>query len=116
MSLIYSVGAALAILAFLFFSHLLRTFGNVKLVLALSLIDIASLVTIGLTEHGAVMAVAFVLLFTVRPLIFLSIDIFSENLMGGDESSTGSKRGLTLSLMSIATTIAPLVMGLIVSY
>ena len=115
-AVIYSIGAGLSILAFLFFSRLLRAFGNVKLVLALSLIDIATLITIGVTEHNTVMAVAFVLLFTVRPLIFLSIDIFSESLMGGDESSTGSRRGLTLSLMSIATVVAPMVMSLIVNY
>ncbi len=49
----------------------------------------------------------------VNPLLYLNIDIFSEALIGKKESSTGSKRGLTLGLMAIAAVLAPLAMSII---
>ncbi len=113
---IFSISSALAVLAFLFFTRALHAFGNISLILALALIDIIFLLIIGITDHQETMMVAFVLFLVVNPLIFLGIDVFFESLIGGDESSTGSKRGLALSLMSIASVLAPLTMSSIVEY
>jgi len=111
---LYTIGSALAVIAFLFFSHALRAVGNVRLSLMLAIIDIASLITLGMAESSATAIVAFVIFITINPLLYLNIDIFSEAIIGTDESGTGSKRGLTLALMSISATLAPLAMGLIV--
>jgi len=111
---LYTIGSALAVIAFLFFSHALRVVGNVKLSIILAIIDIASLVTMGAAESSATAIVAFVVFLTINPLLYLNIDIFSESIIGTNESGTGSKRGLTLALMSISATLAPLAMGLIV--
>lgn len=111
---LYTIGSALAVIAFLFFSHALRAVGNVRLSLIFALIDIASLITLGMAESSATAIVAFVIFITINPLLYLNIDIFSEAIIGTDESDTGSKRGLTLTLMSISATLAPLTMGLIV--
>ena len=111
---LYTIGSALAVLAFLFFSHALRAIGNVKLTLFLAIIDIISLVVMGAAESSATVIVAFVVFLTINPLLYLNIDIFSESIIGTDESGTGSKRGLTLGLMSISAALAPLAMGLIV--
>lgn len=110
---LFSIGSALAVIAFLFFTHALRITGNVLLTLILALIDIISLVVLGFADTAAVAITAFVLFLVVNPLIYLNIDIFSETIIGKDESSTGSKRGLALTLMSVAAVAAPIVMAVI---
>jgi MFS family permease len=52
----------------------------------------------------------------LNPLIYLVIDIFSETLIGQSEGSTGTKRGLALSLMSVAAVFAPLSMGYLMDH
>lgn len=110
---LFSIGSAIAVIAFLFFSHALRAVGNVRLTVYLALIDMVLLLILGITDSAAIAITTFVLLVVVKPLLYLNIDIFSETLIGSDESSTGSKRGLTLTLMSLAAVVSPLVMALI---
>ncbi len=111
---LYTIGSAVGVLAFLFFSHALKVVGNVKLTLVLAIINGLSLLTLGLVDDRATAILAFVAFLIVNPLLYLNIDIFSETLIGKKENSTGHKRGLTLGLMSIAGVIAPLVMGIMV--
>lgn len=111
---LFSIGSAIAVIAFLFFAHALRAIGNVKLTLVLSLLNILALVVMGATHQAATAIVAFVLFLIINPLLYLSIDIFAETIIGNDESATGRKRGLTLTLMSIAAVLAPFTMALIV--
>ncbi len=111
---LYTIGSSLAVLSFLFISRVLRRIGNVKLTLFLAILEIGTLLTLGLTTNSATAIVAFVLFMALNPLLYLSIDIFSESLIGNNEESTGSKRGLTLALMSLSAVIAPLVLAFIV--
>lgn len=111
---LYTIASSLAVFSFLFISRVLRKIGNVRLTIYLALAEIASLLTLGLTDSSATAIVAFVAFMTLNPLIYLSIDIFSESLIGNNEESTGSKRGLTLTLMSLAAMGGPLTLGLIV--
>ena len=111
---LYTIGSALAVFSFLFISRVLRKIGNVRLTLYMAVFEIIALVVLGLTINPATAIVAFVIFITLNPLIYLSIDIFSESLIGNNETSTGSKRGLTLTLMSLAATFAPIALTLIV--
>ena len=111
---LYTIGSALAVLSFLFISRVLRKVGNVNLTVGLVILEITALLTLGITASAATALVALVLFLTVNPLIYLTIDIFSETLIGKNESSTGSKRGLALTLMSVAAVMGPLTMGFIV--
>jgi MFS family permease len=111
---LYTIGSALSVFSFLFVSRILRKIGNVRLTVYLAIAELTALVALGLTTSPATAIVAFVVFMTLNPLIYLSIDIFSESLIGNDEKSTGSKRGLTLTLMSIAAMGGPLALGLIV--
>jgi MFS family permease len=107
---LYALGSALAIGLFLLLTPLLRRFGNTALTSILGSIAIAALICLGL---GIAPLVAFVVFISINPLLYLSIDIFSENTIGEQEDQTGRKRGLTLSLMAIASVFAPLTMGFI---
>lgn len=111
---LYTISSCLSVLAFLFIARVLQQVGNVKLTLWLALFEIASLLILGATTAPAIAIVAFVLYMIINPLLYLTIDIFSETLIGSNETGTGSKRGLTLTLMSTASVLGPLLMGLIV--
>ena len=110
----YTIGSALAVLSFLFISRILRKVGNGPLTLTLALLEIIALLTLAFSSHGPTIIVAFVAFLVLNPLLYLNIDIFSENLIGSNETSTGSKRGLALTLMSIAAVFGPLAVAYIV--
>ena len=111
---LYAISAALAVLSFLFISRVLRLIGNTKLTLWMATLEIISLLMLGFATDPRTAIIAFVIFMTVNPLIYLSIDIFSESLIGDNEGTTGTKRGITLGLMSISAAAAPMTMGLIV--
>jgi MFS family permease len=107
---LYALGSILSIGLFLVLSSLLRKLGNTFLTSLLTTIAITALIALGL---GFMPLVAFVVFMGINPLLYLTIDIFSENTIGENEGQTGQKRGLTLSLMAIASVFAPLAMGVI---
>ena len=111
---VYTISSSISVFAFLFISRILRKLGNVKLTLGLAVAEIIALILIGMSGSAATVIVASVIFLIINPLIYLTIDIFSESLIGKDESGTGSKRGLTLTLMSIASVCAPLAIAIIV--
>ncbi len=111
---LYTIASSLAVFGFLFISRVLRKIGNVKLTLTLAIAEILSLIVLGLTNSPSTAIVAFVVFMTLNPLLYLSIDIFSESLIGNNEETTGSKRGLALALMSLAAMTGPLALSVIV--
>lgn len=111
---LYTIGSCLSILSFLFISRVLQKLGNVKMTLLLASLEVLALCMLGLTTSSATAIIAFVVFLTLNPLLYLTIDIFSERLIGANEKATGSKRGLALTLMSVAAVCGPLAMGMIV--
>ncbi len=112
--MLYTIASSLAIFGFLFLTSVLRRFGNVRLTIWLALLEILALIFVGLAFDPATTIIAFVIFMTINPLIYLNIDIFSETLIGSNENSTGSARGLSLALMSIAAAFAPFLLAIIV--
>ncbi len=109
-SLLYAIGSALSILLFLYFTPLVRRFGNVRLTLLLMALCIGALLCLGLQFYPLI---SFVIFCALNPALYLVIDIYSESRIGEHDGHTGRARGLTLSLMAIASMLAPLVMGAI---
>jgi len=112
--LLYTVGSALAILVFLFISRVLRKVGNTKFTLGIAGAIICALAVMGTSTFPPLIITFFVVLLVAGPLMYMSLDVFSEALIGNNEASTGSKRGLALSLMSVAGASGPLLVALIV--
>ncbi len=108
---LFIIGSSLAVFSFLFISNILRRVGNVRLTVYLALIELIALVTLGLTTEASVAITALVVFLVVNPLLFLSLDIFSETLIGDNEETTGYKRGLALALMSTTGVVGPLLLG-----
>jgi MFS family permease len=111
---LYSVGAGLAILFSLLLPRALRKIGNVALCLLLVMAVSLTQIILGLGMSSESIVVAFVLYMAISPQIYINIDIFLETLIGNEESGTGSKRGLILTLMSVAAFLSPLAMGHII--
>lgn len=111
---LYALGSFGAILVTLLLPHLLRKIGNVPTMILLIISIMITLILIGYVIHPLVTLIAFVLYLVLSPQLFLNIDVFLETLIGDDESSTGSHRGLLLTIGSIAAFFSPLAMGVIV--
>ncbi len=113
-SSLYTIASAFGIIAFLCIPHILKQFGNFRVTLWLSAFEILTLVLLGFTLTPLITIIAFVFFLIINPIIYLNIDIFSESIIGTNEGSTGSKRGLALTLMSLAAVCAPLALSFIV--
>lgn len=113
-SLLYSISAAIAIVCSLLLPRVLRRVGNVLVILNLILLISICLLIIGSAPTPAITIGAFVIFLALSPQVYLNIDIFLETLIGTDEGSTGTKRGLILTIMSAAAFLSPLAMGQII--
>jgi len=110
-SSIYIMSALLTVCAFLIIPKILNRFGNVRTVTALTIIEGAALLAMP-TIHNP-LGITF--LFTVHqiavPLLLFTLDIFMESLTGNCEKSTGGRRGLFLTIMSLTIALSALLSG-----
>lgn len=112
--LLYAAAALLAIVITLLFPTILSRFGNVNTVTILMVLLSLLYVIVGYAPNPPITIVAFILTMAISPQIYLNIDVFLETLIGNNEGTTGSKRGLILALMSLAAFFSPLAMGYII--
>lgn len=112
--LVFAVAAFLSLLLTLFLPKLLNAIGNVNTTILLMCFIIISLVLTGMSINPLITISSFIFFTALSPLIYLNIDIFLESLIGNTEGATGTKRGLVLTLMSLASFLSPLAMGHII--
>lgn len=111
---IYTVGSALSVLIFLFISRVLHRVGSFKLTLFLLIIDFLAVVGMAFSESLRVAVPLFLVHLISVPLIVFNLDVFMEEKIGNNESSTGSSRGLLLMLSSLIGAFSPLVSSLLI--
>lgn len=109
--LLYTTSSALTILAFLFISRVLHKAGNYKLTLFLAVLEFAALIGMATADSLRAAIPLFMIHQAIIPLILFNLDIYMEKMIGGDERTTGGRRGLLLAIMSLASAISPLVAG-----
>lgn len=112
--LVFAAAAFFALIITLFLPRVLNIIGNVNTTLFLMCIMIASLVMTGMAITPWITIASFVAFMAVSPQIYFNIDIFLEALIGNSEGTTGSRRGLILTLMSLAAFFSPLAMGYVI--
>jgi MFS family permease len=112
--LLYAVGAGIAIFLSLTLPRLLRRIGNTATCLLLVTTLSLSLIGMALATHAPLTIIAFIGYLAIAPQIYLNIDVYMEALIGKEEGTTGSRRGLILTLMSTAAFFSPLAMGYII--
>jgi hypothetical protein len=98
----------------LFISRVLRKLGNYYFTLGMLIIEFFALVGMGLATEARVAIPLFLVQQIILPLLIFNIDIFMESLVGEEEGTTGSKRGLMLTISSFVGALAALVAGLLV--
>lgn len=113
-SLLYAAAALLAIIITLLFPIFLNRFGNVNVVITLMILLSLLYILVGFAPNPIITIMAFILSMAISPQIYLNIDVFLETLIGSNEGTTGTKRGLILALMSLAAFFSPLAMGQII--
>ena len=105
---IYIVGSALSVLIFLFVSRVLQRIGNYKLTLFLLLVNCVAVCGMAFASELRVAIPLFLVHIISVPLIVFNLDVFMEEMIGNDEGSTGSHRGLLLTLSSLIGAVSPL--------
>lgn len=111
---IYTVGSALSVLIFLFISRVLHRVGNFKLTLTLLILDLLAVTGMAFSDSLREAIPLFLVHLISVPLIIFNIDVFMEEQIGNNEGTTGSRRGLLLTLTSIIGAVSPLVSSLLI--
>ncbi len=107
----FAIGAVLNIALFMNTSRILRKYGNFKLTLYLSLLEIVILLGIGSIGIPWVVVTLFVLHQALSPVLLYTLDIFLEKF--STAANIGSIRGTYLTMMNIPPVIAPVIVGII---
>jgi hypothetical protein len=111
---VYIIGSALSVLIFLFISRVLHRVGNFKLTLGLLFINMMAVAGMSVADELREAVPLFLVHLISVPLIIFNLDVFMEEQIGNNETSTGSKRGLLLTLASVIGAVSPLLSSLIV--
>lgn len=110
---LFTIGSAITVFVFLFISRVLQKLGNYKLTMALSVLEFFVLIGMGLATSMRVAIPLFVLHQAIGPLLLFNLDVFVESITTSEEK-TGSKRGIMLTVMSLASALAPLGAGYLI--
>lgn len=113
-SILYIVGALITTIIFLFASKLLTKVGNVKLTIILTGIEFATLLGMAFMSNPYTAVFLFIIHQAIVPIFLFNLDLFMEELIGNKEESTGERRGLLLTIMSLTSALASLGMGKLV--
>ncbi len=111
---LYIVSAVLTVLAFLFATPVLSRFGNIRTISVISALEFIALIGMAFSENPYAAVLFFIVHQAVVPLCLFSLDIVMEELIGAKEGTTGEKRGLLLTIMSLTGAVAALGMGKLV--
>ncbi len=111
--LLYAIGSLLSLLLFFHTPTLLKTLGNYKLTIFFGTLEILAVLGMAVAISAPFAIFFFLLHFILMPLLLFNLDIFIEEVIGKNEKKTGSKRGLYLCLLSLATAVGPLLTGLL---
>ncbi len=109
-SLLYIVGSLINIGALLFFTPLLRMFGNDRLLILFSITELGAVLGLAFFDDPALILGAFILHQALPPLILFTLDIFLEGTQH-DETKTGGLRGVFLTVSSLALVLSPLILS-----
>ena len=95
-------------------AQVLRKLGNYRMILALLLLDFVAVVGMAYADSLRVAIPLFLTHIVSVPLIVFSLDVFLEEQIGTNEESTGSKRGLLLTLLSLVGAFSPFISSVLI--
>ncbi|MEX0933545.1 MAG: MFS transporter [Candidatus Paceibacterota bacterium] len=109
--IIFAVASVLTLVALLNLPRILKRFGVYATASSLIVLEIFTLITLGISSFTALTIVAFILhLFLARSL-FYALDILTENLTAPER--TGVIRATLLTVLNTAVLISPLILSVV---
>lgn len=113
-SALYTGSSICTILLFLGISKILNKVGNLHLTVFLTILECFTLISLPFIDSPILIAALFCIHQTIVPLIFFSLDIFMEAMIGDCEKETGGRRGLFLTIMSLTIALSALLSGYLI--
>lgn len=107
---IFSIAAVISVVSIFLFPRILRAFGNYRTTLVIMGLEIITLISLVAFSIPIVIVALFIVHQALLNLIFLNLDAFVESY--SDNESTGSIRGIFMTVLNIAIAIAPFLAGL----
>lgn len=98
----------------MFISRVLHRVGNFRLTFMLLILNFIAIAGMAFAESLRVAVPLFLIHISTLSLVFFNLDVFMEEQIGNNENSTGSSRGLLLTLISFVGAVAPLASGFLV--
>jgi MFS family permease len=108
---LYIMGAVLTIASLFGAPSLLSRYGNKKCTLFLAISEFLIFIGMAHATSPYYASILFILHQTTITLLYFNLDILIEATTGKKEDSTGRQRGIFLTIVSITTAFAPLVIG-----
>lgn len=113
--LIYSIAAAVSILALFAAPRIFSQLGNYRAMLVLGTISSIALITLAFIKGYGGVAALFVFWSATMALVYLLLDILLEGSMP-NEGTTGGSRGLFISLGNAAWFMFPVIAGYLAAF
>lgn len=113
LGIIYTASSLLAIFYLTFAPRVLRKFGNYKVLLLLSSLNLFTLLGITFVKNIEIVIPLFIVYLAVGTATFLNLDILLEKQ--SEDCNTGNIRGFYLSISNIAWVVSPFIAGLFLS-
>lgn len=111
--LIFTAGAIASILGILVLPRIMRMFGNYRTTLGIVLLEIASLLVLGLAHNPIFVIGTFILNQALLNILYLNLNTFLTTFSGKD--STGGIHGIFLTVINGAVIAAPFLAGLLLT-
>jgi MFS family permease len=112
--LLFAGASALSAVFLYFISRVLIRFGNYKTLLILTATEFLTLIGLALSNEVVLVILLFLLHISLVITMHFSLDIFMEEYTR-DEGTTGSKRGIFLTMQAVAILLGILTAGLILT-
>lgn len=108
--MIYALSSLVTIILFLNTSKLLGRYGNYRLMLLFVALEAASLLGLALFQSAAWIIPLFIVNQVILNVLYLNLNVFLETY--SQDKTTGSTRGMFLTILNIAILIAPFIAGM----
>lgn len=109
------IGASFsALFLSLLLAKTIRKFHVYRFALAMTVLEILSVILFGITENKVLLPILFIIHFTVQTLLYVSLNVFIESFSA--HAKIGSIRGLFLAILNLGILISPLIAGTILTF
>lgn len=112
--MVYLIGSALTVLIFLAISRILRKVGNYRITMWLMGMNACAVVGMAFASSFEMAILCLLVHLISLSLILFNFDVFLEAIIGNNEGTTGSRRGIILALTSFIGALSPLLAGFII--